>query len=109
MATTHHTGQTTAGNQAGEIYAVMVSCCDEADFDGDWRYSAFCPDVDVAMDGRTSEEAVLRVKEAIRVKLVDCQTGQSLLLPPEARAEAIKDFIGDGRVVDETTVFLERE
>lgn len=109
MTTTHDAGQTAAGNEAGESYEVMVSCCDETDFDGDWRYSAFCPDIDVAMDGRTSEEAVLRVMDAIRVKLADCQIGQFPPLSPEARAEAIADFISDGRLVEMTTVILERE
>ena len=109
MTTTHDTGQTTAGNEAGEVYEVMVSCYDEADFDGDWRYSAFCPDIDAAMDGRTSEEAVLRLTEAIRIKLADCRIGQFPLLSPEARAEAIAEFISDGRLVEKTTVILERE
>ncbi len=109
MTTTHDTGQTAAGNEAGGIYEVMVSCCDEADFDGDWRYSAFCPDIDTAMDGRTSAEAVHRVTEAIRVKLADCQFGQLPPLSPEARAKAIADFLGDGRLVEKTTVILELE
>ena len=109
MTTTHDAGQTEAENAAGETYEVMVSCYDEVDFDGDWRYSAFCPDIDAAMDGRTPEEAVLRVTEAIRVKLADCQNGQIPLLSPEARAEAIADFISDGRLVAKTAVTLERE
>ncbi|MYC31807.1 MAG: hypothetical protein F4X64_01355 [Chloroflexi bacterium] len=109
MTTTHDTGQTEAENRAGESYEVMVSRYDAADFDGDWRYSAFCPDIDAAMDGRTPEEAVLRVTEAIRVKLADCHNGQFPLLSPEARAEAIADFMSDGRLVAKTTVTLERE
>lgn len=109
MTTTHDADQTEAENRAGEIYEVMVSRYDEADFDGDWRYSAFCPDIDAAMDGRTPEEAVLRVTQAIRVKLADCQNGQFPLLSPEARAEAIADFISDGRLVAKTAVTLERE
>ena len=109
MTSTHNTGQTEAKNRAGEVFEIMVSCCDETDFDGDWRYSAFCPDIDAAMDGRTPEEAILRITEAIRVKLADCQDGQFPLLSPEARAEVIADFISDGRLVAETTVTLERE
>ena len=109
MTTTHDAGQTEAENRAGEIYEVMVSRYDEADFDGDWCYSAFCPDIDAAMDGRTPEEAVLRVTEAIRVKLADCQNGQFPLLSPEARADAIADFISDGCLIAETTVTLEHE
>lgn len=109
MTSAHSAGQTTTGNEPDEAYEVLVSCCDDADFDGDWRYSAFCPDLDTAMDGRTSEEAVLRVKESIRVKLADYQTGQFPLPSPEARVEAVADFLSDGRLVDETIVILEHE
>ena len=37
---------------------VLISHCADAEFDGDWRYSAFCPDLDAAMDGRSVDEAL---------------------------------------------------
>ena len=109
MTSAHNTDQTAAGNISGEVYEILVSCCDDADFDGDWRYSAFCPDVDTAMDGRTAEEALLRIKDAIRIKLADSRADQISVLSREARAEAVADFLTDGRLVDKTKVILERE
>lgn len=109
MTPTNNTGQTTRAEKPGEVFEVLVSCYDGMDFDGDWRYSAFCPDIDTAMDGRTPEEALLRVKEAIRIKLADYQTGQRPVLTPEARGEAVEDFLNDGRLVDKTTVLLDSE
>ena len=109
MTSAHSAGQTTTGNEPAGVYEVLVSCYDGRDFDGDWRYSAFCPDVDTAMDGRTPEEALSRVKEAIRVKLVDCQTRQLPILNAKARDEAVEDFLSDGRLVDRTTVLLDSE
>ena len=103
MTSAHSAGQTTTANKPGEVYEVLVSCYDGEDFDGDWRYSAFCPDIDTAMDGRTPEEALLRLKVAIRIKLVDYLTGQFPALPPEARAAAVEDFLNDGRLIDKTT------
>ena len=109
MTSAHNTDKTMTGDRSAEAYEILVSCCDDADFDGDWRYSAFCPDIDTAMDGRTPEEAVLRVKDAIRVKLADYQADQIVELSPEARAEAVADFLSDGRLVDKQKVLLERE
>ena len=109
MTSAHNTDLIATGNRSGEVYEILVSCCDDADFDGDWRYSAFCPDIDTAMDGRTPEEALQRVKDAIRVKLADHQAGQFTIFSPEARARAVADFLSDGRLVDKQKVLLERE
>lgn len=109
MTSARNTDQTTTENMSSEVYKILVSRCDDEDFDGDWRYSAFCPDIDTAMDGRTAEEALLRVQDAIRVKLADYQADQISVLSPEARAEAVADFLSDGRLVDKTKVLLERE
>ena len=76
MTSARNTDQTTTENMSSEVYEILVSRCDDEDFDGDWRYSAFCPDIDTAMDGGTPEEALLRVKDAIRVKLADYQADQ---------------------------------
>ena len=108
MTSAHNTDKTMTGNGSAGAYEILVSRCDDADFDGDWRYSAFCPDIDTAMDGRTPEEALLRVKDAIRVKLADYQADAILELSPEARAEAVADFLSDGRLVDKEKMFLER-
>ena len=109
MTPINNTDQTTTENKSGKVYEVLVSCYDGEGFDGDWRYSAFCPDIDTAMDGRTPEEALSRVKDAIRIKLGDSQTGRFPALSPGARAEAVEDFLNDGRLIDKTTVLLERE
>ena len=82
---------------------VLVSYCDDPDFDGDWRYSAFCPDLDVAMDGRTVAEALQRVKDAIAIKAADCPDGRLPALSPELKAAALADFLSDGRLVCQTT------
>lgn len=109
MTSARNTDKAMTGNRPAEGYEILVSYCDDSDFDGDWRYSAFCPDIDTAMDGRTPEEALLRVKAAIRVKLADDQADQILVLSPEARAEIVADFLSDGKLVDKQKVLLERE
>ena len=108
MTSTHSADQAMDGNKPGQVYEVLVSCYDGEDFDGDWRYSAFCPDIDAAMDGRTPEEALSRVKDAIRIKLADYPTGQFPVPHPGDRAEAVEDFLNDGRLINKTTVLLER-
>lgn len=91
---------------------VLVSHCDDADFDGDWRYAAFCPDLDAAMDGRSVDEAVQRLHDAIVIKLEDCvgvgADAGPALAPPMARAEAVADFLADGRLIQQTTLRIER-
>ena len=104
MTSDYGTGPTTTGNEAGEVFEALVSRYDDADFDGDWRYAAFSPDIDVATDGRTTDEALRRLKDAIRIKLRDYPTGQLPALSPAARAAAVADFLDDGRLVAKTTV-----
>ena len=82
---------------------LMTSWCDDPDFDGDWRYSAFCPDLDVAMDGRTVAEALQRVKDAIAIKAADSPDGRLPALSSELKAAALADFLSDGRLVCPTT------
>ena len=106
MALTYGDGK--AGNKGtrrngNAAYDVLVSCCDDPDFDGDWRYSAFCPDRDVAMDGRTVDEALQRVKDAIAVKVADSADGRLPALSSELKAAALADFLSDGRLVWQTT------
>lgn len=87
---------------------VLISHCAAADFDGDWRYAAFCPDLDVAMDGRSVAEAVQRLHDAIRIKLADCAGECPTPMSPAARDEAVADFLADGRLVQQATLRLER-
>lgn len=87
---------------------VLVSHCAAADFDGDWRYAAFCPDLDGAMDGRSVDEAVQRLRDAIRIKLADCAGERPAPMSPAARNEAVADFLADGRLVQRTTLRIER-
>ena len=83
---------------------VFVSCYDDDDFDGEWRYSAFCPDIDVAMDGRNPEEAYRLLENAIRIKLADHTDVQQAILSPADLAEAISDFLSDGRLCEKTAI-----
>ena len=85
---------------------VLVTHYDGDDFDGDWRYSAFCPDIDVAMDGRDTEEAYRLLENAIRIKLTDCNDVQQVILSPADRAEAISDFLDDGRLCEQIAIRL---
>ena len=85
---------------------VLVTHYDGDDFDGDWRYSAFCPDIDVAMDGRDPEEAYRLLENAIRIKLADCTDVQQAILSPVARAEVISDFLDDGRLCEQIAIRL---
>ena len=87
---------------------VLVSHYAAADFDGDWRYAAFCPDLDVAMDGRSIAEAVQRLRDAIRIKLDDCAGDGPAPTSPAARDEAVADFLADGRLVQQATLRIER-
>lgn len=88
---------------------VLISHCDAADFDGDWRYSAFCPDIDAAMDGRSADEALQRLQDAIRIKLADGAGAYLSPAPPVARAAAVADFLADGRLVKQTTLRIARK
>ena len=92
---------------------VLVSYCDAPDFDGDWRYSAFCPDLDVAMDGRSAAEAMARLKDVVAFKVMadlrgsndsdNPSDGRQPALSSEQKAEALADFLSEGRLVCRTT------
>ena len=55
------------------------------------------------MDGRTVDEALQRVKDAIAVKVADSPDGQPPALSSELKAAALADFLSDGRLVRRTT------
>ena len=101
----------TAGSDAAEnpaapagFYQALVSHYDGADFDGDWRYSAFCPDIDVAMDGRSTAEALSLLQHAVRIKRANGAGAQPVFPSPAERAEAVADFLTDGRLIERTAI-----
>ena len=107
--TTYRPVMLSSGGGVALTCEVLVSHCDDADFDGDWRYAAFCPDLDAAMDGRSVDEAVKRLHDAIVIKLADCVGGGAgPLVSPLARDEAVADFLADGRLIQQTTLRIER-
>lgn len=59
-----------------ETYQVLVSYYAGADFVGDWRWSADCPAVGCASNGRTRQEALEMVKDAVQGLLADYPPGQ---------------------------------
>lgn len=108
MSTTIHRPVMSLGSGGMALTCeVLVSHCDDADFDGDWRYSAFCPDFDTAMDGRSADEALERLHDAIGIKLADCAGAGLSPILPAARDEAVADFLADGRLVKQTTIQVE--
>ena len=90
-----------AADPAGGIedtgtFQVLVSYYDAEDFKGDWRWGADCPAVGVATDGRTREEALEMVKDAIQGKLSDYPVGQYPLHSDDAMAELCAEYEAEG-------------
>ena len=77
-------------------FQVLVSYYDAKDFKGDWRWGADCPAVGVATDGRTREEALEMVKDAIQGKLSAYPVGQYPLRSDDAMAEACAEYEAEG-------------
>ena len=67
-------------------YQVLVSYYDGADFNGEWRWSAECPALGCASDGRTRQEALQMVADAMQGVLADYPVGER---PPQFDAEAV--------------------
>ena len=77
-------------------FHVLVSYYDAEDFEGDWRWGADCPAVGVATDGRTREEALEMIKDAIQGKLSDYPPGQYPLRSDDAMAAACAEYEAEG-------------
>ena len=83
---------------AGEegTYEVLVSYYDGTDFSGDWRWSAECPAVGCASDGRTRQEALTMVEDAIQGMLSDYPPRQYPLRPGDAMAKIRAEYDAAG-------------
>ena len=66
-------------------YQVLVSYYDGADFNGEWRWSAECPALGCASDGRTRQEALQMVADAMQGVLADYPVGER---PPQSDSDA---------------------
>ena len=87
-------------------YQVIVTYEDGADFDGDWRWSADCPAIGCASDGRTREEALLMVADAIQGLLADYPPGEYPPKPDDAMAQVQAEYDAEGwsYTFDEVTI-----
>lgn len=87
------------------IYEVLVSRYDGTAFSGDWRWSAECPAVGCASDGRTREESLAMVKDAILGMLSDYPPGQYPLRSDDAIAQVRAEYDAAGwRYTSETVI-----
>ena len=77
-------------------FQVLVSYYDAEDFDGDWRWGADCPAVGCATDGRTREEALEMIKDAIQGHLSDYPPGEFPLRSDDAMIELCAEYEAEG-------------
>ena len=77
-------------------YQVIVTYEDSDDFDGDWRWSADCPAIGCASCGRTREEALLMVADAIQCLLSDYPPGEYPPKPADAMAQVQAEYEAEG-------------
>ncbi len=77
-------------------FQVLVSYYDGEDFNGEWRWGADCPSVGCATDGRTREEALEMIKDAIQCLLSAFPSGQFPLRSDDAMAEACAEYEAEG-------------
>ena len=85
-------------------FQVLVSYCDGEDFNGDWRWCADAPEIGVASDGRTYEEALEMVKDAIQCFMSGYPPGQFPVCPSDAMAIACAEYADEGLVYTLDTV-----
>lgn len=98
-ANTHASQQDGAASDSIEdvgAFQVLVSYYDGEDFDGDWRWCADAPEIGVASDGRTYEEALEMVKDAIQCFVSGYPSGQFPVCPPDAMAVACAEYADEG-------------
>ena len=94
------------GIEDAGTFQVLVSYYDGEDFNGDWRWCADVPEIGVASDGRTYEEALEMVKDAIQCFMSGYQPRQFPVCPPDAMAKARTEYADEGLAytLDEVTV-----
>ena len=87
-------------------FQVLVSYYDGQDFNGDWRWCADAPEIGVASDGRTYEEALEMVKDAIQCFMSGYPPKQFPVCPPDAMAIACAEYADEGLeyTLDKVTV-----
>ena len=87
-------------------FQVLVSYYDGEDFNGDWRWCADAPEIGVASDGRTYEEALEMVKDAIQCFMSGYPPKQFPVCPPDAMAIACAEYADEGLeyTLDKVTV-----
>lgn len=72
------------GIAEGQYFAVAI-------FDGE-RWSALCPDLDIASDGQTSAEALVNVKNAVREAL-DVAAERGISAGSRVSRDDLRDFL----------------
>ena len=92
----HHESAASDDIEDVGTFQVLVSYYDREDFNGDWRWGADCPAVGCATDGRTREEALEMIKDAIQCHLSDYPPGEFPLRPDDAMAEACAEYEAEG-------------
>ena len=85
-----------ADHEDAGTFQVLVSYYDGEDFNGDWRWCADAPEIGVASDGRTYEEALEMVKDAIQCFMSGYPSGQFPVCPPNAMAIARSEYADEG-------------
>ena len=94
------------GNDDAGTFQVLVSYYDGEDFNGEWRWCADAPEIGVASDGRTYEEALEMVKDAIQCFMSGYQPGQFPVCPPDAMAKARAEYADEGLAYILATVVI---
>ena len=87
-----------AANPRGDdaAYQVLVSYYDGADFNGAWRWSAECPALGCASDGRTRQEALQMVADAMQGVLADYPVGEYPTVADDAMARTRGEYDAAG-------------
>ena len=96
MVTTQNSALMPPPSADAGTFQVLVSHYDGADFDGDWRWSADCPAVGCASDGRTRQEALLMVQDAIQGMLAEYPPGQYPYRAAAAMAQVRAEYDAAG-------------
>lgn len=93
-------------SESVDTFQVLISHYAGADFVGDWRWSADCPAVGCASDGRTRQEALAMVKDAIQCRLADYPPGQYPYQAGDAMAQLRAEYDAAGRQYDDAEIIV---